>query len=128
MKYSTLKRNMILLLIVGILLAFGLFTFATYFTPYIAFLYSLFGIIFLFAIIFYPIAIVYGWSQIKDVFYMISRGLKAPFHVKGKSAFNWLKVVLNYVIAFSVTVLFGWAYGLYFAWQKLQYSKRFSNS
>lgn len=127
MKYSTLKRNMIVLLIVGILLAFGLFTFATYFTPFITFLYSLFGIVFLLAVVFYPIAIVYGWSQIKDVFYMISRGLKTPFHVKGKSALNGLKVALNYVIAFMVTAVFGWAYGLYFAWQRLQYTKRFSN-
>ena len=127
MKYSTLKRNMVLLLLVGILLAFSLFSFGTYFTPYISFLYSLFGFIFLLAIIFYPIALVYGWSQIKDVFQMISRGLKTPFHVKGKSALNGIKVVLNYIIAFLVTIIFGWAYGLYFAWQKLQYTKRFSN-
>lgn len=127
MKYSTIKRNMILLLALGILLAFSLFTFATYFTPYIAFLYSLFGFVFLLAIVFYPIALVYGWSQIKDVFRMISQGLKTPFHVKGKSALNGLKVMLNYIIAFVVTVVFGWAYGLYFAWQRLQYSKRFSS-
>ena len=127
MKYSTLKRNMVLLLLVGILLAFSLFSFGTYFTPYIAFLYSWFGLIFLLAIIFYPIALVYGWSQIKDVFQMISRGLKTPFHVKGKSALNGIKVVLNYIIAFLVTIIFGWAYGLYFAWQKLQYTKHFSN-
>ena len=127
MNYSTLKRNMILLLIVGIVLAFVLFTFATYFTPFISFLYSLFGIIFLFAIIFYPIALVYGWSQIKDIFHMISRGLKTPFTVKGSSALNGVKVVLNYLIAFLVTAVFGWAYGLFFAWQRLQYSKRFSN-
>ena len=127
MKYSILKRNMILLLIVGILLAVGLFTFATYFTPFIALLYSLFGIVFLLAVVFYPIAIVYGWSQIKDVFLMISRGLKTPFHVKGKSAWNGIKVGLNYIIAFLVTAVFGWAYGLYFAWQRLQYTKRFSN-
>ena len=127
MKYSTLKRNMVLLLLVGILLAFSLFSFGTYFTPYFAFLYSWFGFIFLLAIIFYPIALVYGWSQIKDVFRMISRGLKTPFHVKGNSALNGIKVVLNYIIAFLVTIIFGWAYGLYFAWQKLQYTKHFSN-
>lgn len=127
MKYAALKRNMILLLIAGIILAVGLFTFATYFMPLISFVYSLFGFIIVLAVIFYPIAIVYGWIQIKDVFYMMSRGMRAPFIIKGQSSFNQVKVILNYIIAFSVIVLLGWAYGLYFAWQRLQYSKRFSS-
>ena len=126
MKYSVLKRNMVLLLIVGILLAVALFTFATYFTPVVAFLYSLFGLLFLLAIVFYPVAIVYGWSQIKDIFRMISCGIKTPFTPTRKSALNPVKVTLNYVIAFIITVVFGWAYGGYFAWQRLQYTKRFS--
>lgn len=125
MKYAQLKRNMILLIILGVMIAYALFGFNNILTPIFTWLYSILGIFIFFAIVCYPLAIVYGYTEIKNVYYSISKGMNRPFIVNKQSKFNGIKTYLNYVVALLTTLLFGWVYGVYLAWKRLMYAKKF---
>lgn len=84
------------------------------------------GMFFVLAIICYPLAIVYGRRQMIDVFHSIRMGARQPFRAKTmKSRLNPLYAVLNFTIAFLTIIFFGWIYGTYTAYQKLQMMKSF---
>lgn len=126
MQYVKVKRNMLILLCVGILLNVIFFWVYGKLYPYSTVMYSMLGILILLALLFYPIAIVYGRDQIKDLFQAIANGARQPFTAKVGSVWNGFFKVLNFVFACVTAVSFGWAYGSYIAWQRLQFSKRFS--
>lgn len=126
MQYEKVKRNMILLFGLGIVLAIIFFWGFGKLYPYSTVMYSTLGTLLVLGLLFYPIAIVYGRDQIKDLFNAIVSGARQPFPVKPNSKWNLLFKVLNVIFACVTTVFFGWAYGVYIAWQRLQFSKRFS--
>ena len=90
------------------------------------FIASFSGLFFVFAIACYPIAIVYGRGQIIDIFHSIRMGARQPFLAKTmKSPLNPLFSVVNFIIALLTIIFFGWIYGTYTAYQKLQMMKSF---
>ena len=90
------------------------------------FIASFSGIFTVFAIVCYPLAIVYGRSQMIDIFHSIRMGARQPFRAKTmKSPLNPLITVVNFVIALFTIIFFGWIYGAYTAYQKLQMMKSF---
>ncbi|WP_332651748.1 hypothetical protein [Lysinibacillus sp. 54212] len=125
MNYEKEKRKMIVLLIAGVVLAIVFFSVLGYLNPYSYVMYSFFGMIVLFGLIFYPLALVHGRAQIVDVFHSIRGGDRQPFRLKPGNAFNIALKALNLLFALFTTIFLGWAYGAYTAYQKLQYAKRF---
>lgn len=126
MNYKKEKRKMLILLVAGVLLAIVFFSMYSYVNPYSYVMYSFLGMIVLFALIFYPLALVYGRGQIVDMFHSIRGGARQPFRLRSSHAFNLVLKALNLIFALFTTVFLGWAYGAYSAYQKLQYAKRFS--
>ncbi len=126
MQYEKMKRNMILLLVVGLLVAIAFFWIYGYLFPYSYAMYSVLGMLILGAFVFYPVALVYGRNQIIDLFHSIRAGGRQPFSLKLRSVWNPLRKALNFVIACIITVFLGWLYGTYTAWQHLQLAKRFA--
>lgn len=126
MQYEKMKRNMIFLLVAGVVAATAFFWLYGYVFPYSYAMYSILGILILGAFVFYPVALVYGRNQIIDLFHNIRAGARQPFRLKQGSVWNPLKKTLNFIIACVITVFFGWLYGTYTAWQHLQLAKRFS--
>ena len=126
MQYAKMKRNAILLLVVGGIIAIAFFWVYGYLFPYSYAMYSLLGMLILCGLICYPVAIVYGRNEIINVFHSIRIGGRQPFRSKPASVWNPLKKMLNAIIACVITVGFGWLYGTYTAWQHLQLAKRFA--
>ena len=126
MQYEKMKRNMIFLLVAGVVAATSFFWLYGYVFPYSYAMYSILGILILCAFVFYPVALIYGRNQIIDLFHSIRAGGRQPFRLKQGSVWNPLKKTLNFIIAGVVTVFLGWLYGTYTAWQHLQLAKRFS--
>lgn len=126
MQYEKMKRNMIFLLVAGVVAATAFFWLYGYLFPYSYTMYSILGILILGAFVFYPVALVYGRNQIIDLFHSIRAGGRQPFRLKQGSVWNPFKNTLNVIIACVITVFFGWLYGTYSAWQHLQLAKRFS--
>ena len=126
MQYEKMKRNMIVLLVVGVIVAIAFFWGYGYLFPYSYAMYSVLGILLLGACAFYPVALVYGRNQIIDLFHNIRAGGRQPFRLKQGSFWNPLRKTLNFAIASVTTVFLGWLYGTYTAWQHLQLAKRFS--
>ena len=126
MQYEKMKRNMIFLLVAGVVAATAFFWIYGYLFPYSYAMYSIIGILILGAFVFYPVALVYGRNQIIDLFHNIRAGGRQPLHLKKGSVWNPLKKTLNFAIAVIITAFFGWLYGTYTAWQHLQLAKRFS--
>lgn len=126
MQYEKMKRNMIFLLVAGVVAATAFFWLYGYVFPYSYAMYSILGILILGAFVFYPIALVYGRNQIINLFHSIRAGGRQPFRLQQGSVWNPLKKTLNVIIASVVTVFFGWLYGTYSAWQHLQLAKRFA--
>ncbi|AWE08901.1 hypothetical protein DCE79_16795 [Lysinibacillus sp. 2017] len=90
------------------------------------FIASFSGLFIVLALICYPLAIVYGHSQIVDVFQSIRIGARQPFRAKTtNSPFNPLFTVINFIMALFTVIFFGWIYGAYTAYQKLQMMKSF---
>lgn len=90
------------------------------------FIASFSGLFFVFAIVCYPLALVYGRGQIVDIFHSIRMGARQPFLAKTmKSPLNPLFTVVNFIIALLTIIFFGWIYGTYTAYQKLQMMKSF---
>ena len=58
MQYEKMKRNMIFLLIIGIVAAVAFFWLYGYIFPYSYAMYSILGILILGAFVFYPVALV----------------------------------------------------------------------
>ena len=71
MQYEKMKRNMIILLVVGVLVAIAFFWIYGYLFPYSYAMYSVLGILILSAFVFYPLALVYGSNQIIDLLHSI---------------------------------------------------------
>ena len=126
MQYAKMKRNMILLLVVGVIVAIAFFWGYGYVFPYSYAMYSLLGMLILGGLICYPVAIVYGRNEIINVFHSIRIGRRQPFRIKNASVWNPLRKIVNAIIACVITVSFGWLYGTYTAWQQLQLAKRFA--
>ena len=126
MQYAKMKRNAILLLVVGGIIAIAFFWVYGYVFPYSYAMYSLLGMLILCGLICYPVAIVYGRNEIINLFHSIRIGGRQPFHIKQTSFWNPLKKILNTSIACVITVSFGWLYGTYTVWQQLQLAKRFA--
>ena len=126
MQYAKMKRNIILLLAVGVIVAIVFFWGYGYLFPYSYAMYSLLGILILGGLICYPVAIVYGRNEIINLFHNIRIGGRQPFQIKQASVWNPLKKIVNTIIACVITVGFGWLYGTYTAWQHLQLAKRFA--
>lgn len=84
------------------------------------------GLFLLVAISCYPLAIVYGYRQIIDIFNSIRIGERQPFRVqKLRSSLKPIYTVLNLIVATLTTVFFGWIYGAHTAYQKLRMIKSF---
>lgn len=126
MQYTKTKRNMMLLLVLGSLIAIAFFWGYGRLFPSSTMMYSTLGILLLFALIFYPMALVYGRDQMKDLFRGISSGARQPFSVKPNNGWNPLFKLLNTILACVTVIFLGWAYGAYMAWQRLQFFKQFS--
>lgn len=126
MQYEKTKRNMILLLVLGGGLAIVFFWGYGKLFPFSTVMYSMLGILILLGLIFYPMALAYGGDQIKDLFYGIANGSRQPFPVKPSSGWNPVYKVLNVLFACVTVLFFGWAYGGYTAWQRLQFFKQYS--
>lgn len=123
MDYAKEKSKVIRLLIGGFILASGFF-----YTLYVlgvgySWRASFLGVFLFVAITCYPLAFVYGKGQIIDIFHSIHRGVRQPFPVKhGKG--TW-QPVINLCIALLTVISFGWVYGAYYAYKKLQMMKSF---
>lgn len=126
MQYAKMKRNMILLLVLGGIVAVAFFWIYGYLFPYSYAMYSLLGMLILGGLICYPVAIVYGRNEIIHLFHNIRAGGRQPLRLKQGSVWNPLKKTLNFIIASIITAFFGWLYGTYTAWQHLQLAKRFA--
>ena len=126
MQYAKMKRNMIILLVLGGLVATASFWIYGYLFPYSYAMYSLLGILILGGLICYPVAIVYGRNEIINLFHNIRIGGRQPLRMKQGSSWNLLRKTVNFIIACIVTVFLGWLYGTYTAWQHLQLAKRFA--
>ncbi|KYG90952.1 hypothetical protein [Metasolibacillus sp. FSL K6-0083] len=112
------KRAMIMLLIFGAILASIILWLLsiTVFGTYI--LYSFSTLLIFVAITCYPLALVYGRSDIEKLFESIRIGSYRLFRAR-KSYAN----ILNLLIAAAITLFFGWAYGTYGAYRDLKYRK-----
>lgn len=81
------------------------------------------GFIFV-AIVCYPLAIIYGLHQIMDVFNSISFGDRQPFRITRTGVGSESLIsVLNFIFATVMIIFFGWIYGTYNAYKKLQFLK-----
>ena len=125
MSYLKERNKMIALLIGGLVLMIIVF----YGLSIIGkgdFIASFSGLFIVFAIVCYPLAIVYGRSQIIDIFHSIRMGARQPFRAKTmNSPLNPIITVVNFIIALFTIIFFGWIYGSYTAYQKLQMIKSF---
>ena len=126
MRYKKMKRNMILLVVIGVLIAIAFFWLYGSLFPDSYTMYSALGILLLGAFIFYPVALIYGRNQIIHLFHSIRAGGRQPLPLKQGRMLNLFKTIVNFSIACVVTVFLGWLYGTYAAWQQLQLAKRFS--
>lgn len=125
MNYLKERNKMITLLVVGVVLLIAVLYLLSW-SGNGLFLASFGGLFIIFAIIFYPLALVYGRSQIIDVFQSIRIGARQPLRAKkSNSPWNPIFALLNTVIALLTIVFFGWIYGAYTAYQKLQMLKSF---
>ena len=95
MQYEKMKRNMIILLVVGVLVAIAFFWIYGYLFPYSYAMYSVLGILILGAFVFYPVALVYGRNQIIDLFHSIRAGGRQPLSLKQGSVWNPIKKVVK---------------------------------
>ena len=126
MNYLKERRKIFLLLGGGALLAIGFFALLSFQHSSFYFTASFSGIFVFIGLVCYPLAIVYGKKQITDVFNSIREGERQPFRVTpGKAGWNSIYTVVNFIIAVLVTVFFGWGYGTYTAYKKLQMLKGF---
>lgn len=121
MNYVKEKNKVILLFVVGVVLASSFF-YALYVVKMGYSLRTSFIGVYLFvAITCYPLALAYGRGQIIDIFHSIYKGVRQPFQVKfGKG--TWQPVV-NFCIALVTVISFGWVYGSYYAYKRLQMMK-----
>ncbi|MER2192358.1 MAG: hypothetical protein ABS951_15460 [Solibacillus sp.] len=110
---------MILLLVVGLGLASSFF-YAFYILKMgYAWRASFIGVFLFAAITCYPLAISYGRGQIIDIFHSIHKGERQPLQVKHGI---WQPVV-SFCIALVTVSSFGWVYGSYYAYKRLQMMK-----
>lgn len=120
------RRKMFILLGVGAVLAIGFFALLNVLNIGTYFAASLGGLFVFVAIVCYPLAFVYGKHRIIDVFHSISIGDRQPFRIMpGKARWKPIFTGLNFIFAAFTTVCFGWAYGTYNAYKKLQMLKSF---
>lgn len=125
MNYIKERNKMLVWLVVGIMFLIGVLYVVASFGNGI-FLASFSGIFIIVALVLYPLALVYGRSQIVDIFHSIRMGARQPFLTKRlDSPWRLLFAVLNTVIALLTVVFFGWIYGSYTAYQKLQMLKSY---
>lgn len=125
MNYLKERNKMITLLFVGVALLIAVLYLLSW-SGNGLFLASFGGLFIILAIIFYPLALVYGRSQIIDVFQSIRMGARQPFRTtKANSPWQSIIAMVNAVIALLTIVFFGWIYGAYTAYQKLQMLKSF---
>lgn len=125
MNYLKERNKMITLLFVGVALLIAVLYLLSW-SGNGLFLASFGGLFIILAIIFYPLALVYGRSQIIDVFQSIRMGARQPFRAtKANSPWQSIIAIVNAVIALLTIVFFGWIYGAYTAYQKLQMLKSF---
>lgn len=125
MSYLKERNKMIGLLVGGLILTIVVLYGLTI-TGKGHFLTSFSGLFIILALICYPLAIVYGHRQIVDVFHSIRMGARQPFRAKTtNSSFNLLFTALNFIIALLTVIFFGWIYGAYTAYQKLQMMRSF---
>lgn len=126
MNYAKEKRKVMILLIGGAFFAITVFYLLSVLGTGVYFTASFSGIFMFAAFMCYPLAIVYGKSQIADVFYSIRGGDRQAFRVKrGREGWGPIFKVLNFIIGVFVTLFFGWVYGTYTAYQKLQLLKSY---
>ena len=125
MNYLKERNKMITLLAVGGVLLIAVLYLLSW-SGNGLFLASFGGIFIILALIFYPLALVYGKGQIIDIFHSIRIGARQPFRAqKANSPWQPIFTLLNTVIALLTIVFFGWIYGAYTAYQKLQMLKSF---
>lgn len=125
MNYLKERNKMIMLLVIGFIVMMGvLFLLSRMGNGF--YFASFTGLFIAFALICYPLAIVYGRSQIIDIFHSIRMGARQPFRTKKlNSPLKPLYAVLNTIIAILTIIFFGWVYGAYTAYQKLQMLKSY---
>ena len=125
MSYLKERKKMMGLLVGGLILTVVVL-YGLSITGNSHFIASFSGLFIVLALICYPLAIVYGHSQIVDVFQSIRMGARQPFRAKStNSSLNPLFTALNFIIAVLTVIFFGWIYGTYTAYQKLQMLKSF---
>lgn len=125
MNYLKERNKMIGLLVVGGLFLIGVF-YVLARSGNGLFLASFSGIFIILALVLYPLALVYGRSQIVDIFQSILIGARRPFLTKKiDPPWRLFFTVINTVIALLTVVFFGWIYGAYTAYQKLQMLKSY---
>ncbi|MCH7323951.1 hypothetical protein LZ480_18985 [Solibacillus sp. MA9] len=125
MNYLKERNKMIVLLVVGVVILIGVLYLLSS-TGNGVFLASYSGIFIIFALVLYPLALVYGRSQMVDIFHSIRIGARQPFLTKkANSPWKVLTAALNTVIALLTIIFFGWIYGAYTAYQKLQMLKSY---
>lgn len=125
MNYLKERNKMITLLVIGVILLIGVMYLLSW-SGNGMFLASFGGIFIILAFIFYPLALVYGRSQMFDIFQSIRMGARQPFRTqKANSPWKSIFALLNAVVALLTIVFFGWIYGAYTAYQKLQMLKSY---
>lgn len=125
MNYLKVRNKMIILLVTGVVLAIGTLLLLNSEGKEI-YITSFSGLFIVVALICYPLAIVYGHRQIVGIFESIRIGERRPFQTsKMNSLLNPLFSVLNCIVAIVIVLSFGWVYGVYTAYQKLQMMKGF---
>ena len=125
MNYLKERNKMITLLVIGVILLIGVMYLLSW-SGNGLFLASFGGIFIILAFIFYPLALVYGRSQMFDIFQSIRMGARQPFRTqKANSPWRPIFALLNAVVALLTIVFFGWIYGAYTAYQKLQMLKSY---
>ena len=125
MNYLKERNKMITLLVIGGALLIGVLYLLSW-SGNGLFLASFGGIFVILALIFYPLALVYGRSQMIDVFQSIRIGARQPFRAqKANSPWQPIIAMVKTVVALLTLVFFGWIYGAYTAYQKLQMLKSF---
>lgn len=125
MNYLKVRNKMIILLVTGVVLAIETLLLLNSEGKEI-YITSFSGLFIVVALICYPLAIVYGHRQIVGIFESIRIGARRPFQTsKMNSLLNPLFSVLNCIVAIVIVLSFGWVYGVYTAYQKLQMMKGF---
>ncbi|MER2039405.1 MAG: hypothetical protein ABS944_14765 [Solibacillus sp.] len=125
MQYLIERNKMLLLLVVGLILTIGILFFFFSIGRWYYFA-SFSGLFIIFALICYPLAIVYGRGQMIDIFHSIRMGDRQPFRVKKiNSPWKPLFALFNWIIALFTLIFLGWIYGTHMAYQKLQMIKSF---